>query len=110
MAKMRIRKEDMVLVIAGKARDLTKPRRVLQVLPQRSRVLVEGANMVKRHTKPNPQRNVTGGILEKESPIHVSNLALVDPETKRPTRIRMRLADDGSWVRVAARSGEVLDK
>ena len=73
MAKVRIRKEDQVYVISGKDRDLERPRRVLQVLPRQQRVLVEGANIIKRHTRPNPQRNIKGGIVERESPIHVSN-------------------------------------
>jgi large subunit ribosomal protein L24 len=110
MAKVRIKKEDMVYVISGKDRDLSKPRRVLQVMPRQNRVLVEGANMIKRHTRPNPQRNIKGGIVERESPIHVSNVMLVDPETKRPTRVGTRKLDDGRRVRVAARSGSQLDK
>jgi large subunit ribosomal protein L24 len=110
MPKSRIKKEDEVVVIAGKDRDLTKPRRVLQVLHASDRVLVEGVNMVKRHTKPNPQKNVKGGILEKEAPIHVSNVMLVDPETKRPTRVRSKELEDGRRVRVAARSGAQIDK
>ena len=108
--KMKIKKEDNVLVISGKDRDLTKPRRVLQVLPQRSMVLVEGANIVKRHTKPNPQKNIKGGVLEKESPLHVSNVMLLDPETKRPTRVGTKVLEDGRRVRVAVRSGAQLDK
>jgi large subunit ribosomal protein L24 len=110
MRKVRIKKEDQVVVIKGKDRDLTKSRRVLQVMPQKGTVLVEGANMSKRHTKPNPQRNIKGGVLEKEAPIHVSNLMLVDPETKKPTRVGMKTLDDGRRVRVAKRSGAVLDK
>ena len=110
MAKIRIKKEDSVYVISGKDRDLTKPRRVLQVLPAQNRVLVEGANIVKRHTRPNPQKNIKGGIVERESPLHVSNVMLVDPETKRPTRIGTRVLDDGRRVRVAKRSGAQLDK
>lgn len=110
MAKARIKKEDMVYVISGKDRDLTKPRRVLQVTPGKSRVLVEGANMVKRHTKPNPQRNIKGGVLEKESPIHVSNVMLVDPETKKPTRIGVKVLKDNNRVRIARRSGALIDK
>jgi len=110
MGKTRIKKEDMVYVISGKDRDLTKPRRVLQVMPQDSRVLVEGANMIKRHTRPNPQKNVKGGIVERESPIHVSNVVPVDPETKRPTRVGGKRLEDGRLVRVAKRSGAQLDK
>jgi large subunit ribosomal protein L24 len=110
MGKTRIKKEDMVYVISGKDRDLTKARRVLQVIPQNERVLVEGANMVKRHTRPNPQKNVMGGIVERESPIHLSNVVPVDPETKRPTRVGGKRLADGRLVRVAKRSGAQLDK
>ena len=110
MAKVRIRKDDVVLVISGKDRDLTRPRRVLQVMPSEQRVLVEGAGMVKRHTRPNPQRNIKGGIVERESPIHVSNVMIVDPETKKPTRIGRERLEDGRWVRIARRSGATLDK
>ena len=110
MPKIRLRKEDQVIVIAGKDRDLSKPRRVLQVLHAQERVLVEGVNMVKKHTKPNPQKNVKGGILEKEAPMHVSNVMLMDPETKRATRVRSKELDDGRRVRVAARSGAQIDK
>jgi len=110
MGKTRIKKEDMVYVIAGKDRDLTKPRRVLQVMVSQGRVLVEGANMIKRHTRPNPQRNVKGGIVERESPIHLSNVMPVDPETKRPTRVGSTRLEDGRLVRVARRSGAQLDK
>lgn len=108
--KIRIKKEDRVVVISGKDRDRTTPRRVLQVYPKRDMVLVEGVNMTKRHTKPNPQRNIKGGIIESEGPIHVSNVMLVDPETKRGTRIGTRKLDDGKRVRVAKASGTVIDK
>lgn len=110
MSKLRIKKEDHVFVIKGKDRDLAAPRRVLQVLPKRLKALVEGANMIKRHTKPNPQKNIKGGVLEREAPIHISNLMLVDPETKKPTRVGSKTLDDGRRVRVSKRSGAVLDK
>jgi large subunit ribosomal protein L24 len=110
MAKTRIKKEDHVYVISGKDRDLNKARRVLQVMPRENRVLVEGANMVKRHTRPNPQRNIKGGIVEREAPLHVSNVMLVDPETKRATRVGGRKLEDGRRVRIAKRSGAQLDK
>jgi large subunit ribosomal protein L24 len=108
--KQRIKKEDSVIVVSGKDRDLTKQRRVLQVLPRQSRVLVEGVNVVKRHTRPNPQKNIKGGIMEREQPIHVSNVMLVDPDTKKPTRVGRKVLEDGKRVRVARRSGELIDK
>jgi len=110
MGKTRIKKGDMVVVISGKDRDPALPRRVLQVMPGEDRVLVEGANMIKRHTRPNPQRNVKGGILERESPLHLSNVMPVDPESKRPTRVRSKRLENGKLVRLAARSGAMLDK
>ena len=110
MAKRRIKKEDIVYVIAGKDRDLKKARRVLQVVPKANRVLVEGANLIKRHTRPNPQRKIKGGIVERESPLHVSNVMLVDPDSKRPTRVGSKLLDDGRRVRIATRSGAQIDK
>jgi large subunit ribosomal protein L24 len=105
--KMRIRKNDQVLVIAG--RDKGKRGRVLQVLPERNRLVVEGVNMVKRHTRPNPQRNVKGGILEREGTIHASNVMLICPETSQPTRVGAKVLADGRKVRVARRSGAVVD-
>ncbi len=110
MGKTRIKKGDMVVVVSGKDRDPSTTHRVLQVMSASSRVLVEGVNMVKRHTRPNPQRNIKGGILERESPVHLSNVMPVDPDTKRPTRIRTKILEDGKRVRVAARSGAMLDK
>ena len=106
MAKVRIKKNDTVLVRAGK--DRGKRGRVLQVLPEKSRVVVEGVGLVKRHTKPNPQRNVKGGILERESAIHVSNVMLVDPDTKKGTRVGIT-RENGKRVRIARRSGAKVD-
>lgn len=103
--KLKMKKGDKVVVIAGK--DKGKRGEVLKVLPTESRVLVQGINMVKRHTRPamgNP-----GGIVEKEASIHVSNVAHIDPKDNKPTRIGYRVLDDGRKVRVARRSGEVLD-
>jgi large subunit ribosomal protein L24 len=108
MAKVHVRKDDTVQVISGK--DRGKRGRVLRVMPKDSRALVEGVNMVKRHTKPIPQRNIKGGVVEKEGAIHVSNLMVVDPDTDRPTRVGRKVLEDGKRVRVAKRSGAVLDK
>jgi large subunit ribosomal protein L24 len=110
VTRIRIRKEDQVIVISGKDRDRSKPRRVLQVLRDQGRILVEGVHVVKRHTRPNPQRNIKGGIVEREAPIHVSNVLLVDPETKRPTRVGSKTLADGRRVRVARTSGAQIDK
>jgi large subunit ribosomal protein L24 len=106
MAK--IRTDDNVIVISGK--DKGKTGKVLRVDPQRQRVFVEGLNMVKRHQRPTPGRpNLQVGVIEKEGPIHVSNVAIVDPTEKKPTRVGIRRGDDGSRMRVTKRSGTELD-
>ncbi|MCC6830105.1 MAG: 50S ribosomal protein L24 [Thermoleophilia bacterium] len=101
----RIRKGDTVIAISGK--DKGKSGTVLQVRPGDDRAIVEGLNIIKRHTKPRPPAE-PGGVIEKPAPIHLSNLALVDPETKKPTRVRIETVD-GKRVRVAARSGKRID-
>jgi len=103
-----VRKNDEVIVLSGK--DRGKRGRVLQVLPERNRVVVEGVNIIKRHTRPNPQRNVKGGIVEREGSIHASNVQPVDPETGKATRVGRKVLEDGRRVRVSRRSGSVLDK
>jgi large subunit ribosomal protein L24 len=108
MPGLRIRKNDTVEVISGK--DKGKRGRVIEVLPKVERVRVEGVNKIKRHTKPNPQKNVKGGIVERENPVHVSNVALIDPKSDKPTRIGMKTMADGTRVRVSMRSGQQLDK
>ena len=110
MSKARVRKGDTVVVIAGKDRDLALPRRVLGVDRRADRVLVEGAGIIKRHTKPNPQKNIKGGIVERESMIHVSNVMLIDPKTKRPSRMGIEGDDRKTRIRVARRSGTPIDK
>ncbi len=102
-----IRKNDTVQVIAG--RDKGKVGRVLDVQPHKRRVFVEHVNMIKRHTRPNPSRQIRGGILEKEGPIHVSNVALVCSDCG-PTRIQHRQKAEGKGVRLCAKCGKVLDK
>ena len=102
---MRIRNGDQVEVISGV---YTGQRgRVLHVWPKKERVLVEGINTVRRHTRPNPN-NQQGGIVEKEAPLHVSNLMIVDSQTDERTRIRIQRLEDGSRVRIAQKSGEQL--
>ena len=105
----RIRKNDEVIVIAG--RDRGKRGRVTLVDAERNRVVVEGVNLVKRHTKPNPQKQVQGGIVEREASIHASNVMLVDPASGKRTRVGMRTESDGRKVRVSRRKdGGVIDK
>ena len=105
-SKFKVKKGDRVIVITG--RDKGKRGEVLRVLRSEQRVLVQGVNVVKRHTRPGPRS--AGGIVEKEASIHVSNVAHIDPKDDKPTRIGYRTLEDGRKVRVAKRSGEVLDK
>ena len=106
MRKRKIRKDDEVIVLTG--RDKGKRGAVLRVVTKTDRVLVEGVNVTKRHVKPT-QTDPQGGIVEREAPIHISNVALIDPANDRPTRARYKNLEDGRKVRVAARSGEVID-
>ncbi len=102
----RVRKGDKVVVVGGK--DKSKTGTVLVVYPKENKVLVEGVNLIKRHTKPNAA-NPEGGILEREAPLHVSNVQLVDPKTGAPTRVGYKTLEDGKKVRYAKKSGEVID-
>jgi large subunit ribosomal protein L24 len=108
--KIRIRKNDTVMIIAGE--DKGKTGRVIEVDREKGRVLVEGRKLVKKHVKPNPQKQIKGGIAEREAPIHVSNVMLVTADGK-PTRVGVRVEGAGAGarrVRVARRGGETLDK
>ncbi|HVM78885.1 MAG TPA: 50S ribosomal protein L24 [Stellaceae bacterium] len=105
MPKLKIKKGDKVVVITG--RDKGKVGEVKKVLPAENRVIVDGVNMIKRHTR--PSAGDPGGIVEKEASIHVSNVAYVDPKTDKPTRIGYKTLEDGRKVRYAKRSGEVID-
>ena len=102
----KIRKGDDVVVITG--RDRGKRGTVLRVLDA-EHVLVEGANRVKKHQRPNPMKGVTGGITEKEMPLHISNVALFNPATKKADRIGTRVLEDGRRVRFFKSNGEVVD-
>ena len=103
--KMKMKKGDQVVVLTGK--DRGKRGEVLRMIPKKSRAIVQGVNVVKRHTRPSSTSG--GGIMEKEASIHVSNLALIDPKTDRPTRVGYRFLDDGRKVRYAKRSAEIID-
>jgi large subunit ribosomal protein L24 len=103
-----IRKNDNVLVVTG--RDRGKRGRVLRVVPAKDRVIVEGVNFIKRHTRPNPQRNVKGGIVEREAPLHASNVQLVCPECGKQTRVGRKRLDDGRRVRFCVKCEGVVDK
>ena len=103
-----IRKNDNVLVTTGK--DRGKSGRVVRLVPEKNRLVVEGVNIIKRHTRPNPQKNVKGGVVEREAPLHASNVQIVCPECGKPTRIGKRILDDGRKVRICRKCDGVLDK
>ena len=106
MAMLKIKRDDEVIVVAGK--DKGKRGKVLKVL-EKGRLLVSGIQMVKKHQKPNPQAGIPGGIIEKEATIDLSNVSHIDPKDDKPTRVGFKFLDDGRKVRVAKRSGEVID-
>ena len=102
----KIRRDDEVIVISGK--DRGKTGTVLRVDPKKQRVYVEGLNLVKRHQRPNPATGAGGGVVEKEGPIHISNVMLIDPKDKKPTRVGVT-REGGARTRVTRRSGTSLD-
>ena len=103
-----IRRNDNVVVTAGK--DRGKRGRVLKVLPERNRLVVEGVNFVKRHTKPNPQRQIKGGVVEREASLPATNVQLGCPECSAPTRIGRRILEDGRKVRICRKCEGVVDR
>src|SRR4051794_5698163 len=108
MSKLKIKTDDTVVVIAGK--DRGKTGRVLRVDPKNERVYVEGLNVVKRHQRPVAGRpNLQVGVISKEGPIHVSNVALADPKDGKPTRVGVRRTESGRRMRVTKRSGTEVD-
>ena len=104
--KYNIKKGDSVVIISGDDKDLKKPRTVLHVLIDKGRIVVEGANIITKHTKPNAQ-NTKGGIVKLEAPIHISNVMLWDKKTGSPTKTK-RTREDGKLVRISKKSGEVI--
>ncbi len=105
-SRLKIRRDDQVLVISGK--DRGKTGRVLEVDPKKERVYVEGLNIVKRHQRPRPGSTDPGGVIEKPGPIHISNVMLIDPSDSKPTKVGI-VREDGRRVRIARRSGNKLD-
>ena len=105
MSKLHIKKNDTVVVLAGQDKGMTG--KVLKVLVDENRALVEGVNMVSKSTKPSA-KNPQGGIVKQEAPIHISNLSLVDPKSGKPTRVGIKVAEDGKKVRIAKKSGEEI--
>lgn len=113
-SKLKIKKNDMVLVIAGNNKDkkgqngkYPAPHKVLKVLVKEERAIVEGVNMVSKSTKPSA-KYPQGGIIKQEAPIHISNLSLVDPKSGEPTRVAMKINEEGKKVRIAKKSGEEI--
>mgnify|MGYP000015301054 FL=1 len=106
MKQFRIHKDDKVMVITGK--DAGKIGKVLKVLPKKDRVLVEKVNVAKRHVRPNPYKREPGGIVEKEMPIHVSNLMVVCSACGKPTRVGYRYTEDGKKIRFCKKCNETL--
>lgn len=103
----KIRKGDQVVVITGK--DTGKRGTVLRMIPDQDRLLVEGINRVKKHSKPNPMKGLTGGIIEKEMSIHISNIAIFNPVTSKADRVGFKTLEDSRKVRVFRSNGEVVD-
>jgi large subunit ribosomal protein L24 len=101
--KFNIKKWDSVVVIAGEDKDVKKPRKVLEVFPDKSRVLIEGANIITRHTKPSA-KNTKGGLVKKEASIHISNVMLWDAKSGAPAKVK-RTRENGKLVRVSKKSG-----
>ena len=104
-AKIKLRRGDKVVVLAGK--DKGKRGEILIMLRDKNKAVVQGVNLVKKHTK--PSQNNAGGIVEKELPIHLSNIGIEDPKDGQPTRIGIKILEDGSKARIAKRSGEMID-
>jgi len=106
--RIRLKKNDTVQVIAG--RDAGKQGKILKVIPEKNRVIVQGVGFTKKHTRPNPQRNIKGGIAEREAPIHASNVMIVCGECNKRTRIGHKLMADGKKARICRRCQGVLDR
>lgn len=105
--KFNIKKGDMVVIIAGDDKDMKKPRKVLEVIPEKSRVIVEGVAVVTRHTKPSAQ-NTQGGLVKKEASIHISNVMLWDAKKEQGAKVK-RTRENGKLVRISKKSGEVIN-
>ena len=105
-SRLKIRRDDQVLVISGK--DRGKTGRVVEVDPKKERVYVEGLNIVKRHQRPRPGSTDPGGVIEKPGPIHISNVMLIDPSDNKPTKVGV-VREDGKRFRVARRTGNRID-
>ena len=106
MNKLKLKKGDKIIVVAGKNKGNTGE--IIKVFPNKNRAMVRGINIVKRHTK--PTQNNAGGIVEKEGTIHISNIAYLDEKENKPSRLGFKILEDGRKVRMSKKSGEVIDK
>lgn len=103
----KIRKHDEIIVLAGK--DKGKIGKILRVLPEKGRALVEGINLVKKHVKPNPQAGINGGVVTREASVNLSNLAIYNPTTKKPDRVGIKILEDGKRARYFKSNQELID-
>ncbi|MBI4455726.1 MAG: 50S ribosomal protein L24 [Acidobacteria bacterium] len=108
MARLHVKKEDQVFVLGGK--DRGKTGRVLRVFPAKERVVVENVNLVKRHTRPNPQKNIKGGVVEREAPLHISSVQVVCRSCGKHSRVTFQRLEDGRKVRICRKCGGTIDK
>lgn len=108
MSRLHVKKEDQVFVLTGK--DRGKTGRILRVFPSDQHVIVENVNFVKRHTRPNPQKNIKGGVVEKESPLHVSNVQVICRSCNQRTRVTYERLQDGRKVRICKKCKGSIDK
>jgi large subunit ribosomal protein L24 len=106
--RMSLHRNDLVVVLTG--RDAGKRGKVLKIIPEKNRVIVQGVGFIKRHTRPNPQKNIKGGIAEREAAIHASNVMVVCPECDKRTRVGRKFLDDGRKVRICRKCEGVLDR
>ena len=104
--KLHVKKGDTVIVLSGK--DKGKQGKVIEALPKKAKVVIEGVNRVKKHVKPNPVKDVVGGVVDKDMPLHISNVALFNPKTQKADRVGFKLLEDGSKVRVFKSNGETV--
>ena len=102
-----MKKNDQVVVISG--RDKGKRGRVIEVLTKKGRIMVEGIGMIKQHVRPNRQQGIAGGIVEREAPIDISNVMVLEPGTRKPTRVGYQILQDGRKVRVARKTGAAIE-
>ena len=105
--RAKVKKNDQVVVISG--RDKGKRGRVIEVLTKKGRIMVEGIGMIKKHVRPNRQQGIAGGIVEREAPIDISNVMVLEPGTRKPTRVGYQILQDGRKVRIARKTGAAIE-